>query len=153
MRLALKDTKKVDDLTRIIHMARCYTEGGMFEFALLQLVIAAEVATVRFVAHMPGKVPSNAGFATLLKTDVPKLCPQGMKPDAALIDRIDVARKRRNKVMHEAAFAASREYLRALHDDVQAYVEHLNAVLIRAGRRPLTDGSVVQTNFARSEVK
>lgn len=153
MRMALRGAGKIDDLTRIIHMARCYTEGGIFEFALLQLVIAAEVATVRFVAQMSNTVnsASNTKFAKLLKTEVPKLCPQGMKPDTALIGRIDVARDRRNKVMHQAVFAASRAYLRTLHDDVQAYVEHLNGVLEHVGRRPLTMSLGSQTNFARSD--
>lgn len=151
MRATLRATENIDDLTRIVHMGRCYAEGGLLEFALLQLVIAAEVATVRFVAQMSGAANSNAKFATLLKVEVPKLCPQGSKPDTALIDRIDVARKRRNKVMHEAVCTASRTYLRALHDDVQAYVEHLNGVLTRVGKRPLTMNLGSQTNFARSD--
>ncbi|WP_437999674.1 hypothetical protein WMF26_06905 [Sorangium sp. So ce185] len=153
MRASLKEAGKLDDLTRVIHMARCYAEGGLLEFALLQLVIAAEVATDRFVAQMRGKTKrsSGAGFATLLNVELPRLCPTSMKPDAVLIGRLDLARQQRNKVMHEAVFAASREYIRALHDDVQAFVEHLNGVLTHLGHRRLTAGSAAQTNFARSE--
>jgi hypothetical protein len=141
MRAALSGMSNIDDITKMIHSARCYAEGGLLEFALLQLMIAAEIGTGRFVNQITKrKARSDASFATMLNTEVSALCPAAMKPDPSLLKRIDAARKLRNKLMHEATLRMTRERIYTLHDDVQSYIDHLNSVLKRRGFMPLTTG-------------
>lgn len=140
MRRMLNGTAPLDDITRLVHSARCHAEGGLLEFALLQLIIAAEIGTGRFVHSMtpPRKRRAGRAFAEMLNSDVLALCPAALRPDKALIKRIDDARRKRNKLMHEATLNATVEYIRKLHDDLQTYIAFLNTVLVGAGHLPLT---------------
>lgn len=160
VRAILSGSTEVDDVRKMMQLARSYAEGGMLEFALLQLVIAAEVATTRFVHKMmiaggvsKGKLDDMKGdltFSIMLNLNVIALSPSGMKPDFNLLGKINEARKRRNDLMHEGRFRCSKDYLRELHQNVQAYVAYLNTVLVAHALTPV-GGASVATSVTGSE--
>jgi hypothetical protein len=140
---AVQGGSSQDDIMRILNSGKSYIEAGALEFALLQLVIAAEVLTARFVNRvLQHEGVSNTKlkeyqkemtFSRMLNIDIFGLCPQDMKPDRKIIGTIDWARRLRNKVMHEGVFSASRQELRKLYETVNTYRDFLEEVLVTKG--------------------
>ncbi len=136
---------KVDDVTRIMKAAKAYLDAGLTEFALLQLAIAAEIATNRFVSRAlvaagvsKGKLDSmrkEMTFSRALNVDVMALCPPGLKPDRGLLVEVDKVRRLRNGVMHEAALNTTRDEMFGLIEKTEEYVRHLDKVLGHRGLR------------------
>lgn len=152
VRAILSGSTKIDDVRKMMQMARSYAEGGLLEFALLQLVIAAEVATARFVHKMMfncgvskskiRELKNDLTFSMMLNLNVIALSPPTMKPDPGLLGKINEARKLRNDLMHEGEFQCSKDYLRELHQNVQAYVAYLDRVLAAQGSGTTSGASV-----------
>jgi hypothetical protein len=136
---------EVDDVTRIMKTAKAYLDAGVVEFSLLQLAIAAEIATHRFVSRSlvsagvsKGKLDSmqkEMTFSRALNIDVMALCPPGLKPNRGLLGDVDRVRRLRNGVMHEADLNATRDELLGLIGRTEEYVGHLNRVLDHKGLR------------------
>lgn len=130
---------QVDEIVRIMKTCRGYLDGGLVEFAMLQLAIAAEKATHRFTSKMfefsgvskskLDDMEKDMTFSRALNVDVMALCPPGFKPDRELIGQIDKVRKYRNEFMHRANFQVAREELRELYAKTEEYIQHLNKVL------------------------
>lgn len=133
-------TVPVDDTLRILKAAQSYIDGGLNEYALLQLAIGAEVATSRFVDKLlraagvsKGKLKdmqSEMTYSRMINIDVVALCPPGMKPDRNLLGSINRIRTLRNDLMHRADFSASTAELRQWHEDTERYVMFLDEVLV-----------------------
>jgi hypothetical protein len=136
---------EVDDVTRIMKTAKAYLDAGLVEFSLLQLAIAAEITTHRFVSRSlvsagvsKGKLDSmqkEMTFSRALNVDVMALCPPGLKPHRGLLGDVDRVRRLRNGVMHEADLNTTRDELLGLIERTEEYVGHLNRVLDHRGLR------------------
>lgn len=136
---------EVDDVTRVMKTAKAYLDAGLVEFSLLQMAIAAEIATHRFVSRSlvsagvsKGKLNSmqkEMTFSRALNIDVMALCPPGLKPDRGLLGDVDRVRRLRNGVMHEADLNTTRDELLGLLERVEEYIGHLDRVLDHKGLR------------------
>jgi hypothetical protein len=152
VRAILGGSTAIDDVRKMMQMAISYAEGGLLEFALLQLVIAAEVATARFVHKMMisngvsktkiRELKNELTFSMMLNLDVIAFSPPAMKPDPSLLGKVNEARRRRNDLMHEGEFQCSKDYLRELHQHVREYVAHLDRVLAALGSGSTSGASV-----------
>ena len=129
----------IDDVPRILRAAKGYLDAGLNEFALLQLAIAAEIATTRAVHQLLrfagvsrsklDDMGKEMTFSRMLNLDVTALAPPGKKPDPNLIGSINRIRTLRNATMHEAQFAVSKEELRRLFEQADEYIRFLDDVL------------------------
>jgi hypothetical protein len=129
---------EVDDVTQVLRAAKGYIDGGMLEFALLQLAIAAEIATTRFVHREFEKrgvsktkldrFRSDLTFSILLNVEVTALAPAEKKPEREVIAAVDRVRDLRNKLMHYGQFQSSATELRALHSAVERHVLFLREI-------------------------
>ena len=136
-------TRPIDDISRLLNSGKSYIEAGLLEFALLQIIIAAEIATTRFIDKMlqaAGVSKSKLNdyradltFSQKLNIYLFALCPPGMKPQRQLIGSIDRGRKLRNDVMHEGVFNANRDEIYSLYVDIVKYLEFLDKILKSRG--------------------
>jgi hypothetical protein len=125
----------VDDVAQLLRAAKGYLDGGQLEFALLQLAIAAEIATTRFVHHeyerrgvsktKLERFRTDLTFSILLNVELMALAPESAKPDRDVIGAVDRVRDLRNKLMHYGQFETTSAELRTLHGSVQKHVEYL----------------------------
>lgn len=136
---------RVDEVVRVMKTCRGYLDGGLIEFALLQLAIAAEKATHRFVSKTLvfsgvsktklDDMQKEMTFSRALNVDVMALCPPGLKPDRDLLGQVDKVRRHRNDFMHEASFQVTKNELRNLYQKTEEYIQHLDKVLEYRGLR------------------
>ncbi len=141
----INGARQIDDVTRILQSATSYLKAGLNEFALLQLAIAAEIATSRFVHKLLEfagvsktklrNMEKEMTFSRMLNVDVMALCPPSMKPDRNLLGSIDRLRDLRNSVMHRADFSAAADELHRLQGETEKYIRFLNDVLEHRGLR------------------
>lgn len=123
----------------LINSGKGYLEAGLIRFALLWLVIAAEIATTRFVHSMwqkagvsKTKIKNSANditYSQMLNIHIFALCSKELRPDKNLLSEIDKGRTSRNALMHEGKFELSQQDLRSLHGSTVCYVDFLNSVL------------------------
>jgi hypothetical protein len=131
----------VDDVDRLLGEARSSLLDGELEFSFLQCVIAAEMATTRFVRNECIRRGISKKKLDDLKREMTyswalnvglHLCmdpPQAI--DAGLVSRMNQARSVRNELMHEASFEMTAGDVRQLVEDTKQYLE----VLRRFARR------------------
>ena len=120
-----------DDVVFLLRAARSYIEGGILNLALVQLAIAAELATGRFVRQEYARRRASTklpAFATMLNREVSALAPPESQPDRQLLQVIDQVRTYRNNMMHEGKFAATVNDLRRWHAAVKSYVSFLRSL-------------------------
>lgn len=127
-----------DDVARLLRSAKGYIEGGVLHLALLQLAIAAELETTRYVhaEYLRRGVSktklddrkAEITFSIMLNIEVMAIAPVDMKPDRQLIGRIDRIRNLRNDLMHYGKFKVTQQELRDLHGATKTYVQFLKRV-------------------------
>lgn len=137
-RAAVSGANKNDDAVLFLRSAKSYIEGGTLHLALLQLAIAAEIATMRYVhsEYIRRGVSktklqerqSEISFGIMLNLEVIALAPPSRPPDRQLLGRVDRLRKLRNDLMHNGKFGASLLELRQMHAAVKQYVAYLREI-------------------------
>jgi hypothetical protein len=101
----------------------------------LQIMIAVEIAAKRVVHRLLMRGGVSKGtlkdydrelqFGLVLNVHLVSLCPENLKPDETLLERINWGRKLRNKLMHDANFSANRQELRELHHTASKFLAFL----------------------------
>lgn len=132
--------QELSDVDQILGEARSSFEGGEYEFAFLQAVIAAEMATARTVRRAclargvsKSKLDDNRremSYSWALNIGLPLCLTPEQLPEADLIASMNAARTKRNRLMHEGVFELTREDLRSL---LQRTVEYVNSLEMAAG--------------------
>lgn len=133
----------ISDVKKLLQSAKGFIDGGLLRQALLQAVIAAEIATRRYVfsalratgvsRSKVTEVEREITYSTMLNVFLFSLAPVGMKPDRELIGTINAARSLRNKLMHEGVFRNTRDELLAIHAATDRFIQYLNQIASQQG--------------------
>lgn len=133
----------ISDVTLLLNSARSLLAGGMLRQALLQLAIAVEAATRRYVhaalvASGSSKkklkdVEKDLTFSIMLNVLLFSVAPVQTKPDRALVADIDSIRQLRNTLMHEGGVNCTREQIHHLYDRSLQFVSFLRAISLAQG--------------------
>lgn len=128
--------EQIDETRLLLSAGRKYCSAGSLRFSLLQLMMAAEIATTRFVDDQllalgvsKASLDENRhrmDFALMLKVVLPALCPDGAKPDLQMLGVINAGRRRRNDFIHESKFDMSETELRSLAVSIEQYMDFLD---------------------------
>ncbi len=126
------------DIHVLVHEARRYLEAGALNFSVLLSVVAAEIATRRFVVERClafgvskkklDNYESDYKFSMLLNVEMFVLTPPDMKPDRDMIGKVDRARVMRNEYMHEGKNVKDKATAYAVLGDVFAYIKYIDRV-------------------------
>lgn len=135
LREYLKGSKEIDELVTLLCSAKSALDGGLLRFALLQLVIAAEMATTRYVRKaLISKGVSNSrlksyerdiSYGMLLEIYLPALTPTDGKPDEIILTELNNARRYRNTLMHEGKMEIGRDALIHLQESTEIFIKYL----------------------------
>lgn len=128
-----------DILVPVLHSANSYLEAGMFEQAMLQIALAADIATERFLNQeltRPILAGSNTGSSTgavstfehKLNVLVPGQCPEDEQPNPSLINDMNRIGDLRDHLIKENALGASVSEMHRLHARVWQYARFLKQV-------------------------
>jgi hypothetical protein len=124
----------LSDVDRLIGAAWSSREAGEYEFALLQAVIAAEIATSRAVRaeclRRGVSTRKEMTYSWALNNGLPLCFPPTARPRAELISAMNTARAKRNELMHNAVFKithSTRAELGQLVAETKEYVDALEA--------------------------
>ena len=130
--------KSPDDIQSLLHAAQCFLDGGVMEYVLLLSVIAAEVATQRFVhkkllALGVSKTKlKEAGkdltYDMMLNLVLFSVTPEPRKPDKNLIGRLNRARGLRNEYMHYGKQPENKNEIINILEDTKKYVRYLDEI-------------------------
>lgn len=134
----MNGTREIDDVRQMLSAAQSSLDAGILTFALLQMVIAGEMAVGRYVKHRLfsfglsknkwDNSKKEITYSQMLNIHLLPLVPDGKKPDQALIGQLNRARGCRNDLMHEGVFKLTRDEIRELYratKDFIAYIEDL----------------------------
>jgi hypothetical protein len=131
----LGGTKNVDDVQAFLHAARTFLDGGVNEYVLLLSVIAAEVATQRFVEKrlLSSSVSKtklveaekDLTYSLMLNIVLFAVTPEGRKPDKELVGKMNRARSLRNDYMHEGKLPVDQKELVDLFENTKRFVQYL----------------------------
>lgn len=132
-----------DIVVHVLNSSKSYLEAGLFEQAMLQIALAAEIATTRFLHEAlirqsraeAGLDSSNGGeltFSHMLNVMVPAHCPQDAQPSPSLISDMNRIRDLRDDLIHENALGASVSEMYRLHARVCQYTSFLEQVGVQA---------------------
>jgi len=123
------------DVDRLLGEALSSWQGGEYEFAFLQTVIAAEIATARAVRAecirrgvSKNKLDDNRRemtYSWALNIGIPLCLPPTLRPKDTLVAAMNAARSKRNDLMHEATFELTRGELGQLIGDTKEFVRAL----------------------------
>ena len=138
LRRYLDGTTPLDDIKALLHTARVFLDGGVAEYVLLLSVIAAEVATQRFVhkkllaAGVSEKRLKEMGkdlpYSVMLNVLVYAVTPKDKRPDTVLLGKMNRARKLRNDYMHYGLLPSEQEEIAEIYHDTEKYVEYLREI-------------------------
>jgi len=125
----------MDDADRILGEARSSWANGDDEFALLQTVIAAEMATsrtIRTACRRKGisekrlkDAERDMSYSWALNIGLAFVLDPADMPAAELIAAMNTARTKRNKLMHEATLHANRKEILQLLNDTHDFLAAL----------------------------
>jgi hypothetical protein len=134
----LDGTKTVDNIEALLHAAQTFVDGGVIEYVLLLTVIAAEVATQRFVHKrlLSSSVSKNKldeadkdlTYSLMLNIVLFAVTPEGRKPDRELIGKMNRARSLRNDYMHDGTLPKDSKEVVALFEQTRTFVAYLHAL-------------------------
>ena len=135
----IRDSQSISEIAYLISSGKGYLEAGLLRFALLQLVIAAELATSRFLNEVwraagisKKKIKNSANditYSQMLNIHLLALFPEKMKPSKKVLAKLDSARTARNDLMHRGQFEMPLEELRAVYQATCDHLNSLNAIL------------------------
>jgi len=138
LRRYLTGLDALDDIQSLLHSARSFIDGGVMEYVLLLSVIAAEVATQRFVhkrliASEVSKAKLEAAdkdmtYSLMLNVVLFALTPADKKPDKELIGIMNRGRSLRNAYMHGGALPTDHSEIIKIFESTIAYVNYLDSV-------------------------
>jgi len=121
-----------DTVRTLLYAARSYRSAGIPQFALLQLAMAAEIATAQFVRtgwlargvsrKKLKEYEHDIGFAEMLNVHLFALCPPERRPDRSLVGEVDRVRRCRNDLVHEAIFELSDKDWARMFSAVERYI-------------------------------
>lgn len=124
-----------DDAHLMMNSAKSALDGGLLKMALLQMVIAAEIATNRTVKNLlleNGvsntkllKFEREMSYAQMLNISLISLLPKSHKLADDILGDLNRARDCRNKLMHEGVMVSDRAELLRLFQSTRKYLEHL----------------------------
>ncbi len=128
--------EKDDVVVHVLNSGKSCLEAGLFEQAMLEIALAAEIATTRFLrgslirANSPApSAESSAGahpaFAHMLNVMVLAHCPQDGQPSPSLISDMNRIRELRDDLVRENALGASVSEMYRLHAQVRQFVSFL----------------------------
>ena len=125
----------------MLKLSQIYLDASIYEYALLLMVVAAEVKTVKFVdqALMKRDVSkkrireSNLTYSQKLNFLLPSLIPLDMTLSKEITSQINKARTLRNDFMHEGNFACPKEELLALFAATVEYIQQLSLISNKLG--------------------
>jgi hypothetical protein len=143
LRRFLERTASPTDIHALIHAARRYLEAGALDFSVLLSVVAAEIATRRFVfdrclalgvskKKLEG-YEADYKFSMLINVEMFVLTPPDLKPDRDLIGRINRARDMRNDYMHEGINVKDKATAYAVVGDASTYIKYIEGVRKQLG--------------------
>ncbi len=136
------------DIHGLVHAARRYLEAGALDFSVLLSVVAAEIATRRFVFERCLALgvskkkledyEADYKFSMLLNVEMFVLTLPDTKPDRDLIGKINRAREMRNAYMHEGKSVKDKATAYAVLGDVFTYIKYIDSVRkhLAGGERP-----------------
>jgi hypothetical protein len=136
----------------LIHIARRHLDAGAFEFCVLVSVVAAEIATQRFMverwlAHGVSNkklkdYETDYKFSMLLNVEIFLASPPDMKPDRRLIGQVNQARVMRNEYMHEGKRIKDKATAAGVLHNIVAYIEYIDQVrkALVADAKPNVEG-------------
>jgi hypothetical protein len=131
----LSGTKTLDDIESILHSAQTFLDGGVTEYVLLLSVIAAEVATQRYVHKK--LVASNVSktkleeaekdltYSLMLNVVLPAVAPDDKKPDKDLLGKMNRARSLRNDYMHDGDLPKDSKEIVDLYENTKRFLKYL----------------------------
>lgn len=131
----LSGAKTVDDIESILHSAQTFLDGGVTEYVLLLSVIAAEVATQRYVHNRlrgsgvsKGKLEESEKdltYSMMLNLVLVALAPENKKPDKDLLGKMNRARSLRNGYMHNGDLPHDPKEIVDLFENTKKFVKYL----------------------------
>lgn len=140
VRRLLRGEEPLSDVDRIIGEAQSSLQNGELEFALLQAVIAAEICAKRAIhnaclrAGISKKKLKNVGtdmsYSWALNVGLKLAFPPDARPPEDIVEAMDMARDRRNRIMHDGRFSLNRKEVLELLAATRRFVG-----AIRAGER------------------
>lgn len=140
----------VDDVRLMLVSARTAFQSGSLHIALLQVVIAAEMATARFISfrYLAAGVSrtkwddakTELTYSQMLNLHLMVVTPTDRRPDVQIVALLNAARRARNELMHEGKFEISRERLEEFLGACGEYIAYLNSLALQPGPPANTPG-------------
>jgi len=131
-------TAKPDEVEAILHSVQSYVDAGIIEYVLLLSVIAAEVATQRFIhkrlLHLQvsksklEEADKDLTYSVMLNVLLFAMTPEGHKPDKVLVGKMNRARSLRNAYMHTGEVPKDHAEVVDIFHLTKQYVEYLRNV-------------------------
>ncbi|MGA9365145.1 MAG: hypothetical protein WBW16_12340 [Bacteroidota bacterium] len=122
----------------LLYSARSFLRSGSLPYALLQMVVAAEIATTRYVHRRwieegvskskLKEYEKDVTYSQMLNIHLIALSPDNKKPDSELVGDINGARDLRNDFMHEGIFNVHREGLEKLYSSTRRYLDYIDSL-------------------------
>ncbi|MFZ4079762.1 MAG: hypothetical protein ACOYKN_00950 [Pirellula sp.] len=127
-----------DEVEAILHSAQSYVDAGIMEYVLLLIVIAAEVATQRFVhdrlllsqvsKSKLEDAEKDLTYSMMLNIVLYAVTTDDQKPDKDLVGKMNRARCLRNAYMHTGELPKNHTEVIELFDMTKRYVEFLRSI-------------------------
>ncbi len=135
--------EKDDIVVHVLDSANSYLEAGLFEQAMLQIALAAEIATTRFLhealihrdweeGRPDGSTGRDLPFARMLNEMVPAHCPPDGQPSPSLMSDMNRIRDLRDDLIQENALGASVSEMYRLHARAWQYMSFLEQAATQA---------------------
>lgn len=131
----LSGEEQTDPIRLMISAARSSFESGLLQFSLLQMVIATEMATSKYIRSRFlalgvsrskwDKAENDITYSQMLNVHLFVVAPDKLKPDRDLIGKLNRARELRNNFMHRGEFALQRDEALELLNTTERYLNYL----------------------------
>jgi hypothetical protein len=122
----------------LLYSARSFLRSGSLPYALLQMVVAAEIATTRYIHRRwietgvsKSKLQDyekDVTYSQMLNIHIVALTPDSKKPDSSLLGEMNLARSMRNDSMHEGVFTVRQEELESLYSSTRKYLDYIDSL-------------------------
>lgn len=135
LRRYVSGAEPLDDIEAILHSAQSFLDGGVTEYVLLLSVVAAEVATQRYVHKrlLSSGISKNKlddaektlTYSLMLNVILSAVAPGNNKPDKGLLGKMNRARSLRNAYMHAGELPRDTSEVVRLYEDTKTFVQYL----------------------------
>ncbi len=134
----LNGTRTIDPVMETMGAAKSSLDSGLLNHALLMMVIAAEMATSRYVKQKLlergvskskwDESKTDVTYSQMLNLHLFALAPASLKPHRSLVGEMNKARTLRNKLMHEGEFASSKEDVQLLFSQTTRFLDYISKI-------------------------